>query len=283
MTTVMFKVRIRSALIKPVFLILLVIALLLAPVSAFAGGEDGPEPDSFPTSEQTGSTDQSSSFETPASAESFDIPVDQSSGLEAPAPAETFESSGGFEQDTTADFSEGTAGVDPGATDPDTGSGGIENTEGSDTSASEQELAPPETASGTSSDADSPSDTEPPAAAPQVGDADPLGGTFPTVETENPSATTHSNEVENTTTYFQVAEVSMSPLLNPGAIIEIVSETYADGDMVVAQTSDGKYVVKMLDGDQLVPLGAGVAFLGTLSWPKPPIRQQVVVLQLILI
>jgi hypothetical protein len=62
------------------------------------------------------------------------------------------------------------------------------------------------------------------------------------------------------TRYFQVAEVSMSPLLNPGATIEIVSENYSEGDMVVAQTSDGKYVVKMLVGDQLVPLGAGVSY-----------------------
>ncbi len=63
-----------------------------------------------------------------------------------------------------------------------------------------------------------------------------------------------------TVLYFQVAEVSMSPLLNPGAIIEIVSANYNDGDMVVAQTSDGKYVVKMLSGDMLVPLGAGVSY-----------------------
>jgi len=80
--------------------------------------------------------------------------------------------SGGFEQDTTADFSEGTAGVDPEATDPDTGSGGIENTEGTDTSASEQEIAPPEPASGISNGADSDSAIEPPEDLPQAGNAE---------------------------------------------------------------------------------------------------------------
>jgi hypothetical protein len=68
---------------------------------------------------------------------------------------------------------------------------------------------------------------------------------------------------ETTPLYFQVAEVSMSPLLNPGDIIEIVSANYNDGDMVVTQTSDGKYVVKMLSCDMLVPLGAGVSYSAT--------------------
>jgi hypothetical protein len=272
MTTAISKAHKKSALTRPVFLIVLVIALLLAPSSVFAGGEDSPEPDSSPAADQTGSADQSGDFEAPITVQSFDSSVDQSGGFESPAPAETFESSGGFEQDTTADFSEGTAGVDLGATDPEIGSGGIENTEGSDTSASEQELAPPETASGTSNDSDSPSDTEPPAAEIQTSETGIPAITTPTdgdefpatetqnLETESPSGTFQNSEAENTTTFFQVAEVSMSPLLNPGAIIEIVSETYADGDMVVAQTSDGKFVVKMLDGDQLIPLGAGISY-----------------------
>jgi len=52
----------------------------------------------------------------------------------------------------------------------------------------------------------------------------------------------------------------MSPLLNPGNIIELVSEDYAEGDIVVAQLADGTHVLKVLEGDQLVPLGAGVSY-----------------------
>lgn len=69
--------------------------------------------------------------------------------------------------------------------------------------------------------------------------------------------------VENTTDsprYFQVEQVSMSPLLQPGNIIELVSADYTDGDLVVAQMADDSYVVKMLDGDELVSLNAGTSY-----------------------
>lgn len=60
--------------------------------------------------------------------------------------------------------------------------------------------------------------------------------------------------------YFIVEQVSMSPLLQPGNIIELASTDYAEGDLVVAQLASGAYVVKVLDGDMLVPLGAGVSY-----------------------
>ncbi|MFO7951465.1 MAG: GLUG motif-containing protein [Bacillota bacterium] len=77
---------------------------------------------------------------------------------------------------------------------------------------------------------------------------------------ESADAAGMDNEETQSIVYFQVEEESMNPLLSPGAIIEVISGTYADGDLVVAQKSDGPYIVKMLDGDQLVSLGAGTNY-----------------------
>jgi hypothetical protein len=179
MTTARFKAHLKSALIRPVFLILLVIALFLAPASAFAGGDDSPEPDNTPATEQ-------------------DSPVDQSGGFEAPAPAETFNSHVDFEQDFTGDFSVGNAGIDSGTTDPDTSPGGTDGTIGSDTSAPEQELEPPETASGTTNDVDSSGETEAPAADTQTSETGTPVTESPDCEAGTPVVVQQNGEADTT-------------------------------------------------------------------------------------
>jgi len=83
------------------------------------------------------------------------------------------------------------------------------------------------------------------------------------LDTED-SAVSSEQEIEPADTgqnnYFKVAEESMNPLAAPGTIIELVSAGYQDGDMVIAQKNDGTYIVKMLQGNQLVSLGSGANY-----------------------
>jgi hypothetical protein len=99
------------------------------------------------------------------------------------------------------------------------------------------------------------------------GDIDPDddGPELPSLETgetpvDDPDHTVVGETNSTTTSYFQVQEESMNSLFSPGTMVEIVSEDYAEGDIVVAQKSDGTYIIKMLSGNQLVSLGAGVSY-----------------------
>ncbi|MDZ4132451.1 MAG: GLUG motif-containing protein [Dethiobacteria bacterium] len=90
---------------------------------------------------------------------------------------------------------------------------------------------------------------------------DQLGASpTPAAGSDSGSGLTTEPDTSNQTQYFQVVEESMNPLLPPGSIIEIVSENYTEGDVVVAQKSDGTYIIKMLVDNQLVPLGAGAKY-----------------------
>jgi hypothetical protein len=90
---------------------------------------------------------------------------------------------------------------------------------------------------------------------------DQLGASSdPAVNNDTGSDVTTEASASNQTQYFQVVEESMNPLFSSGAIVEIVSENYAEGDIVVAQTADGINIIKMLVGDQLVSLGAGTNY-----------------------
>ncbi|MEL7623623.1 MAG: S-layer homology domain-containing protein [Clostridiales bacterium] len=60
--------------------------------------------------------------------------------------------------------------------------------------------------------------------------------------------------------YYQVVGDSMNPILNEGDTIQIVSEYYEDGDMVVAQLKDGRKIVKRLMGDRIVSVGHGTSY-----------------------
>ncbi|EHQ88486.1 InlB B-repeat-containing protein [Desulfosporosinus youngiae] len=60
--------------------------------------------------------------------------------------------------------------------------------------------------------------------------------------------------------HYQVVGDSMNPVIKDGDTIQIVSETYEDGDMVVAQLEDGKKIVKRIMGDRLVSVGHGTSY-----------------------
>lgn len=60
--------------------------------------------------------------------------------------------------------------------------------------------------------------------------------------------------------YYKVDGYSMNPELQDGDVIEIVSEQYQDGDMVVAVKKDGTKIVKRLMGDRLVSVGDGTSY-----------------------
>lgn len=60
--------------------------------------------------------------------------------------------------------------------------------------------------------------------------------------------------------YYAVVGHSMNPELQDGDVIEIVSEEYQDGDMVVAIKKDGTKIVKRLMGDKLVSVGDGTSY-----------------------
>ncbi|SET15019.1 Listeria/Bacterioides repeat-containing protein [Natronincola peptidivorans] len=60
--------------------------------------------------------------------------------------------------------------------------------------------------------------------------------------------------------YFLITGNSMNPVLKDGDVIQIVSEIYADGDMVVAQLKDDRKIVKRLMGDHLVSVGEGTSY-----------------------
>ena len=62
------------------------------------------------------------------------------------------------------------------------------------------------------------------------------------------------------TSYYQVVGDSMNPVLKEGDTIQIISETYEDGDMVVAQLQDGRKIVKRLMGDRLISVGQGTSY-----------------------
>lgn len=273
MTKEKIRVTKKSAFSPLILTILIVIALLLIPASAFASGDDCPGIESSPTTAQETQTDQSG-------------------GFEGSTPTVQFESPADHEQDTTANFAEGLAYADPGSDNPDTGNSETDSSNDVDTASGEQELAPPEAGVSDADDSTGINDNpalETPSSSSQPdeqsepaevkassetgtgsegetddpGDNGPNNGQdLPSLETEgSPVGDTVAGEANSTATaYFMVQEVSMSPLLNPGSIIEVTSATYADGDMVVAQKSDGTYIVKMLDGDQLVPLGAGTSY-----------------------
>jgi hypothetical protein len=201
-------------------LILLLFALLLVPAVVFAEGEEG------------------ASDEVPSAG-------DQASGpgeTIAPAPSG---STDGFDQDPAAGLSADFDGNDPG--NLETGAGDSEDID----LVSGQEPASLEVP-GTSA-GDTPFD-----------EAEATEFTGPEDEGQEcaDSGSSSDREGENPSTplYFKVEQVSMSPLLNPGNIIELVSAEYGDGDLVVAQLASGTYVVKVLEGDKLVPLGAGVSY-----------------------
>lgn len=60
--------------------------------------------------------------------------------------------------------------------------------------------------------------------------------------------------------YYKVDGYSMNPELQDGDVIEIVSEQYQGGDMVVAAKKDGTKIVKRLMGDRLVSVGDGTSY-----------------------
>jgi len=60
--------------------------------------------------------------------------------------------------------------------------------------------------------------------------------------------------------HYHVDGYSMYPELQNGDVIEIVSEEYRDGDMVVALKKDGAKIVKRLMGDRLVSAGDGTSY-----------------------
>jgi len=240
--------------------------LLIAPAFAFASSDDSTVTESSLTADQSEPADQSGGFDGSTTTGQFDSPV-------------------GLDQDTTTNFSEGLVYDNPGSDNPDTGINETGSLVDSDTTPGEQELLPPEAGASNADDntgindypsleTPSPSQLDEqtePAEVNTSGETETSdlgdngtndGQDLPSLETEGSSVddTMVSNTNSTATVYFQVAEVSMSPLLNPGAIVEVTSETYADGDMVVAQKSDGTYIVKMLDGDRLVPLGAGESY-----------------------
>ena len=60
--------------------------------------------------------------------------------------------------------------------------------------------------------------------------------------------------------YYRVSGNSMYPILQDGDLVEIVSETYQDGDMVVAVKKDGTKIVKRLMGNRLVSVHDGTSY-----------------------
>lgn len=61
-------------------------------------------------------------------------------------------------------------------------------------------------------------------------------------------------------TYYKVVGNLMYPKLQDGDMVEIVSEEYQDGDMVVAMKKDGTKIVKRLMGDRLVSVSDGTSY-----------------------
>ena len=287
MTTMISKYSFGSALTRPVFLILLVIILLMAPASAFANSDDAQTPDSTPTTEQTSSTDQSSGqSESPTGYEQVNTGSpggsETNSPQEAPSstPSMSNEESAPAEVNTSneaessgADTEEGET-DDPGDSDTNLPEASSSNADDSnnvdDTPLLGDSTSPPSTpdeeSAATEVNTSGDNETGSEGGTGNPGDTDPNDGQeLPSLETgeapvDAPNDTMVGDTNPTITSYFQVQEVSMSPLLNPGSIVEVASATYADGDMVVAQKSDGTYIVKMLSGDQLVPLGAGTSY-----------------------
>lgn len=60
--------------------------------------------------------------------------------------------------------------------------------------------------------------------------------------------------------FYQVVGNSMNPVLQEGDFIEVVSEDYQDGDIVVAMKKDGTKIVKRLMGNRLVSVGDGTSY-----------------------
>ena len=60
--------------------------------------------------------------------------------------------------------------------------------------------------------------------------------------------------------FYMAAGNSMHPELQDGDIMEIVSEEYQDGDIVVAMKQDGTKIVKRLMGDRLVSVRDGTSY-----------------------
>jgi len=294
-----------SALTRPVFLILLVIILLMAPASAFANSDDAQTPDSTPTTQTPDST--------PTTTEQTSL-TDQSGGLDLPSSSGQSESSTGYEQEITGSSggSETNSPQEAPSSTPsmsneesapaevntsnEAESSGADTEEGETDDPGDSDTNLPEASSSNADDSNNVDDTpllgdstSPPStpdeesAATEVntsgdnetgseggtgnpGDTDPNDGQeLPSLETgeapvDAPNDTMVGDTNPTITSYFQVQEVSMSPLLNPGSIVEVASATYADGDMVVAQKNDGTYIVKMVSGDQLVPLGTGTSY-----------------------
>ncbi len=69
-----------------------------------------------------------------------------------------------------------------------------------------------------------------------------------------------STALVSASSYFKVVGDSMNPVLKDGDTIQVVSYTYKDGDMVVAQLQNGKKIVKRLMGDRLVSVGQGTNY-----------------------
>ena len=69
-----------------------------------------------------------------------------------------------------------------------------------------------------------------------------------------------STALVSASSYFKVVGDSMNPVLKDGDTIQVVSDTYKDGDMVVAQLQNGKKIVKRLMGDRLVSVGQGTNY-----------------------
>jgi hypothetical protein len=200
----------------------------------------------------TGSTESGFSDDSTAGSDSETTAVNdsESSADSAPPPADEAPASEGSEGDTTSQDDGDNLPESEATDDPDHSTAGSD----SDTTAADD--------SESSTDSVTPPADEAPASEDSEGDTtgqddgDNLPESEATDDPEDPVA----GETDFTPSYFEVQQVSMSPLLNPGNIIELVSEDYAEGDMVVAQLSDGTNVVKVLEGDQLVPLGAGVSY-----------------------
>jgi len=60
--------------------------------------------------------------------------------------------------------------------------------------------------------------------------------------------------------HYRVVGHSMAPVLHDGDVVEIVSEHYEDGDLVVAVKKDGTKIVKRFMGDRLVSVGGGTSY-----------------------
>jgi hypothetical protein len=153
----------------------------------------------------------------------------EDAGDPASSPGESTQTADSTGTESSSSETGSTGSAEPGVSD-DSATGSDSDTTAADDSESSTDSTPP------------PSDEAPASEDSDNNPADQDSGDNP----PEPQATDDSEDPVTgesgfTPSYFEVQQVSMSPLLNPGNIIELVSKDYAEGD-------------------QLVPLGAGVSY-----------------------